>query len=133
MVQDRDSRSKERTHPRQTRGELPLGGVQTKAKPKPWLSEEERFVELLTRNGRMTSLQLAAQLGMSRRQVMQIAQNIRTMGLAPLSTSLKGGYWIGTDGLEHLRRRALILIHEYKTMKAWRVKEAMQKQGKLGV
>ena len=96
-----------------------------------WLTDEERFIDLLMRNGRMTSLQLAAQLQMSRRQVMQIAQNIRTMGLAPLLTSLKGGYWLGTDGLEHLRRRALILIHEYKTMKAWRVKEAMAKQGNL--
>jgi len=109
----------------------PLGGVQTKAKR--WLSDEERFIDLLRRNGRMTSLQLAAQLGMRRRKVMQIAQNIRTMGLAPLSTSLRGGYWIGTDGLEHLRRRALILIHEYKTMKAWRVKEAMRQQGNLAL
>lgn len=66
MVQDRDGGSKHRTHP--------LGGVQTKAKSKPWLSEEERFIDLLTRNGRMTSLQLAALLKMSRRQVMQIAQ-----------------------------------------------------------
>lgn len=99
------------------------------------LTDEERFIELLQRNGRMTSLQLAAQLKVSRRQVMQIAQNIKMLGLAPLSTSLKppGGYWIGTDGIEHLRRRALILIHEYKTMKAWRVKEAMKQQGRLGV
>ena len=96
-----------------------------------WLTDEERFIDLLMRNGRMTSLQLAAQLQMSRRQVMQIAQNIRTMGLAPLSTSLKGGYWLGTDGLEHLRRRALILIHEYNTMKRFRIKEAMKQQGNL--
>ncbi|GEM_PF-6752138 len=100
------------------------------------LTDEERFIDLLTRNGKMTGKQLAKQLGMGRRKVQDIAKNIKTMGLAPLSTSLdakNGGYWIGTDGLEHLRRRALILIHEYKTMKAWRVKEAMQRQGKLGV
>jgi biotin operon repressor len=92
-----------------------------------------RMIKLLEDRGRLTSVEIGLELGISRRQVRETAQHIRKNGLAQLSSSSRKpyGYWIGSDGLEHLRRRALIALHEYNVQKRMVRRQELRVQGEL--